>query len=121
VTEYATAAWPSEQRPGHAAPRLHRPRRGWVALLEVVLAVVAVWGAGRAFSAGTAQVTMTLTDGTTLTSVRYFGNWLTGSVALGTLAGLLLLDAVREALLAIRTRHKPARRAEQAGEPEPTG
>jgi hypothetical protein len=50
-----------------------------------------------------------LTDGTQLISTRNFGGRIGGAIGLGVVAALLLVDAVRQVLLATRTKHKKPR------------
>jgi hypothetical protein len=45
-------------------------------------------------------------DGAVLESHRYFGGLLAAAVGLGTLAAILLVDAVRQVSLAVRARHR---------------
>lgn len=97
----------------NSQPKLHRPWRGWVALIEVILAGVALWFAFPVWEAGVKTLTVQLSDGAVLTSTRYLGNWITASIGLGLLAALLLIDAVRQALLAIRTKHRAKPREDE--------
>jgi len=90
--------------------RLHQPWRALVALAEVVLAAVAIWGAFQLWDAGVKTLTVTLTDGTVLTSTRYLGNWMSGAIGLGVVAAILLVDALREVLLAMAAKHRTKRR-----------
>jgi hypothetical protein len=110
--------WPTEddgERENGANPaELHRPGRAVVAVVEVVLAGLAVWGAFACWSAGIATMSMALNDGTNLVSTRYEGNWMAGAIGLGTLAALLLVDAVREVLLATRAPHRKHRKAKKS-------
>lgn len=92
--------------------RLNQPVRAVVALVEVLLAAVAVWGAFRLWGAGVHTVVVRLTDGTVLTSTRWIGSWMAGAIGLGALAGLLVLDAVREVLLAVRVKRRRKSRDE---------
>ncbi|HVW43023.1 MAG TPA: hypothetical protein VHC18_16910 [Amycolatopsis sp.] len=90
--------------------KLHQPWRALVALAEVVLAAVAVWGAFQLWDAGVKTLTVTLTDGTVLTSTRYLGSWMSGAIGLGVVVAILLVDAVREALLAVHAKHRRKRK-----------
>ncbi|WP_236789773.1 hypothetical protein [Amycolatopsis sp. GM8] len=96
-------------------PKLHRPWRAWVALAEVILAAVAIWLAFPVWDLGVKTLTVHLSDGVVLTSTRNVGSWMAASIGLGLVAALLLTDAVRELLLAIRARH---RRKEREADPE---
>jgi hypothetical protein len=90
-------------------PKLHRPWRALVALAEVILAAVAIWLAFPLWHMGVKTLTVNLSDGVVLTSTRYIGSWMASAIGLGLLTALLLVDAVRELLLAARTRHRPER------------
>ncbi|UJW33751.1 hypothetical protein L3Q67_08275 [Saccharothrix sp. AJ9571] len=94
--------WPPEPAP--APHRLHRPRRAIVAVVELVLAGLAVWTATLAWAASVSTVRVRASDGAELTSYHYAGNWVLAAIALGLAATLLLVDAVRQVLLAVRTR-----------------
>jgi hypothetical protein len=86
---------------------LRRPWRAFVALGEVVLAGVVIWLAFACWHGGITTVTTTLTDGTQLTSIRYFSDRIAGAIGLGVVAALLLVDAFRQLWLAVRIRpHK---------------
>ncbi|SFQ65506.1 hypothetical protein SAMN05421810_111210 [Amycolatopsis arida] len=100
-------AWPG------AAPnrdRLHQPWRSAVALVEVVLAAGAGWLATVSWSTAVTPVVTRLADGTELASTHYAGNWVAMAIGLGTLAGLLVIDAVRQLLLAVRAPRRSRRR-----------
>jgi hypothetical protein len=86
--------------------RLNKPWRALVALAEVLLAGVAVWFAFDLWPRGVATIVTTLTDGRVLESTRYVGSWMAAAIGLGTLAALLVLDAIRQVALAVRTRPK---------------
>jgi hypothetical protein len=94
--------WPPEE-PGPRA-RLHKPWRTFAAAVEVVLAVVAGWAAYACWHSGVATVVTRTEDGAVLESHRYFGGLLAAAIGLGTVAALLLVDAVRQLALAIRAR-----------------
>lgn len=87
-------------------PKLHRPWRAVVALVEVVLAAVAIWVAFPLWSMGVKTLTVTAGDGAVLTSTRYIGSWIAAAIGLGLVSALLLTDAVREVVLAVRARHR---------------
>ncbi|MGK3207732.1 hypothetical protein [Amycolatopsis sp. MEPSY49] len=96
--------WPPEE-PGPQA-RLHKPWRTLVAVVEVVLAVAAGWAAYALWHGGRAIVVTRTDDGAVLESHRYFGGLLAAAIGLGTVAAILLVDAVRQLLLAVRARHR---------------
>ena len=95
-------------------PKLHQPWRALVALAEVVLAAVAIWGAFQLWDEGVKTLTVTLSDGAVLTSTRYLGNWMSGAIGLGVVSAVLLVDAVRQVLLAVRARHRRKRKNAEA-------
>lgn len=101
-------AWPAEPPP--PSERLHQPWRALVALVELGLAGLAFWTATLCWSNVVIPVVLRLADGTELTSTRYEGDWAAGAIGLGALACLLLVDAVRQLLLAVRTRRRPSRK-----------
>jgi hypothetical protein len=100
----------AELRPDESGPaaRLHKPWRTLVAVAEVVLAVLAGWGAYACWHSGVATVVTRTEDGAALESHRYFGGLLAGAIGLGTVAAILLVDAVRQLALALRARPRPA-------------
>jgi hypothetical protein len=97
---------------------LHRPVRAVVALVELLAAAAAVWGAFWAWPHGFATITTVVGDGTVLESQRTYGNWLGAAVGFGTLAALLAIDAVRQVLLAVWARPKRDRSSTVTGEGE---
>ncbi len=93
--------WPPEEtRP---AARLHKPLRALVGALELILAALAVWGVFACWKAGVVPLSITYGD-TTLESQRYFGGPLAGAIGLGVVAAILVVDAIRQFLLAIRAK-----------------
>jgi hypothetical protein len=99
--------WPPDESGPPA--RLHKPWRILVAVVEVVLAVAAGWGAYACWHGGKAVVVTLSGDGALLESHRYFGGLLAGAIGLGTVAAILLVDAVRQLTLALRARHRSAK------------
>jgi len=94
--------WPPEDtRP---AARLHKPLRAVVGAVELILAALAVWGAFACWKAGVVPVVITYSETTTLESQRYFGGPLAGAIGLGVLAAILVVDAIRQFLLAVRAK-----------------
>ena len=106
--------WPAEE-PDELTP-LHRPRRAFVTAAEVILAGLALWFAFVLWHSAMVTLTTTLSDGTQLVSSRYFGNRAAGAIGLGVLAVLLLLDAVRQLLLATRPRRRKAKVSKVEGQ-----
>lgn len=85
---------------------VHRPRRAIVALLELALVALAVWGAFAAWSQGMTEVTDPLMADGEASTVRYHGNWIASAIGLATVAALLVLDALRQCMLALSTRRR---------------
>ncbi len=88
------------------APRLHQPWRAFLALAEIAaaagLVIVAIW------SWRNASVPLEVspaTDGKPAEVVHQLrGSWIADSVIAATVAGILLLNAVRQLVLATRVR-----------------
>ncbi|MPZ84142.1 MAG: hypothetical protein GEV28_28585 [Actinophytocola sp.] len=108
ATEELVAPPPTERS------RLHRPWRALVALVELLVAGGLVLLAFWAWPRGFATITTVVGDGTELVSTRIYGNWLGGAIGFGTVAALLVLDALRQVVLAVRTRPKRAKRAKNS-------
>lgn len=85
---------------------LNKPVRGIVALVELLLAGVALWFAFDLWPRGVAPIVERLPNGLVLESTRWVGSWMAGAIGLGTVAALLVLDAIRQAILAVRARPK---------------
>jgi hypothetical protein len=101
VSDTATASWPD------VAPALNQPWRAWLALGEVVLAAVAVLVGIWCWHRGIVPIVTPTGNGTPpLVSVVFYGNWMSGAIGLCTVAALLVLDALREIVLAVRTRRR---------------
>ncbi len=94
--------WPPED--SRPAARLHKPLRAVVGAVELILAALAVWGAFACWKAGVVPVVITYGEATTLESQRYFGGPLAGAIGLGVLAAILVVDAIRQFLLAVRAK-----------------
>lgn len=87
-----------------AVPSLHQPKRALIAAGEVVAIVLLVLAARWCWERGVLQLEYPVEGKPPLTSTRYHGNWIGGSIALVTLAAVLLLDVVRQVILAVRAR-----------------
>ena len=88
-----------------APPRgLNQPWRGLVALAELVAAGLVLWAAFWCWSKADSTVTLVLGDGTELKSTRSIGHWMAAAIALGTVSAVLVLDALRQIVLAVRAR-----------------
>jgi hypothetical protein len=108
TTSSAPAARPAF---AHSGRRLHQPWRVVVALVELVVAVVAVLVAIGCWHHGVVPITTPFQPGKPpLASSRFLGNWMAGAIGLVTLAGILVADAVRELLLGLGTRRRPRTR-----------
>ncbi|MEU4444325.1 hypothetical protein AB0K14_18720 [Actinosynnema sp. NPDC050801] len=108
-----TAPTTPEPEPGPDAPTLHQPKRAFIAVGEVVLIALLVAAAVWCWNRGVVHYSYPVPDRPPLESTRFKGNWIGASVGLVTIAGVLLLDAVRQTLLAVRTRGR-----EQVEEPD---
>lgn len=100
----------TEQEPELPEPppyrdRLNQPRRALVGAAEVLAAAAMVWLAFWLWSKAPITITQAFPDGRPpFVSHRYFGHWMSLSILAGTVAAVLVLDAVREFLLAARIR-----------------
>jgi hypothetical protein len=84
-------------------PRLHQPRRALIAAGEVVAAVLVVLLAAWCWNRGVLRYEFPAPDRAPLESTRFLGNWIGAAAGLATVAGVLVLDAVRQLVLAVRT------------------
>jgi hypothetical protein len=84
--------------------RLNKPWRAFVALGELVAAAVAVWFAFDVWPLGVARIVERYPNDVVLESTRWVGSWISLALLLGTVGVLLVLDAVRQSLLAARAR-----------------
>lgn len=89
---------------------LNQPWRGLVALAELVVAALVLWAAFWCWDRADNTITLVLGDGTELKSVRTVGHWMAAGIALGTVSGVLVLDAVRQVVLAVRARPRRTRK-----------
>ena len=103
ATEELVAPPPTE--PGG----LHTPWRALAALGELVVAAVAVWFAFDVWPRGIAKVVEHYPNDITLESTRFVGSWMAFAVLLGTVGAVLVLDALRQVVLAVRARPKRGR------------
>lgn len=86
--------------------RLHQPRRGLVAAAEVVVAVLLVVAAFWCWGRGVVHYEFPIDGHSPLPATRLLGNWVGGAIGLAAVAALLLVDAFRQTLLAVRTRER---------------
>jgi hypothetical protein len=94
-------------------PKLNQPKRGLIAAGEGVLIVLLAFAAQYCWHRGIVRLEYPFDGHEPLVATRYFGNWIGGAVGLVTLAGALVLDAIRQVLLAVRTRsRKPPQAAD---------
>lgn len=103
-----------------SGPRLHQPWRFAVAAGEAVVAALAVVFALVLWRQGVTHMVTPLGGGRPpLVSTIFYGNWMSYAIALVTVAAFLVLDGIREVLLAARTRNRP-QPPEQTVAPPPT-
>jgi hypothetical protein len=94
-----------EQHPETGPVRLNQPWRFAIAAGEVVVAAVAVVFSVLCWHRGVTTMVTPLGNGQPpLVSTIFYGNWMAAGVGLVTLAAFLVLDAIRETILAIRTK-----------------
>jgi hypothetical protein len=86
--------------------KLNQPKRALVAAAELLVAAALIWLAFWLWPNGMATITTVLEDGRTLVSHRYYGHWMSLSILSGTVAGVLVVDAIRQLTLAARARPK---------------
>jgi hypothetical protein len=109
VTEPETVVEDEPETPPPAGPSLHQPKRWLIAAGEVVAIVLLTWLAVWCWNRGVVKLAYPLIEGREpLISTRYHGNWLGTAGGALTLAVILALDAVRQVLLALRTRPQKA-------------
>lgn len=108
-----------DRRAGAGRGRLHQPRRIAVAVVELAVAAVAVWGAFLLWGSAVRDVTVRLDDGSTLTSRVYEGDLIGLAVALGALAAVLLIDAVRQVMLGVAAKGKKPKKRKRPDADEP--
>jgi hypothetical protein len=96
------------QEPEFPAPvrgGLNQPRRALVGAAEVVVAGLLVWLGFWLWSKSGVTVVQTFDDGRApFVSHRLYGHWMALSILSATVAAVLLLDAVRQFVLAIQAR-----------------
>ena len=85
---------------------LNQPWRGLVALGEVVAATLVLWAAFWCWSKADHTITLVLGNGSKIELTRSYGHWMAAAIGLGTVSGVLVLDALRQTVLAIRARPK---------------
>lgn len=100
----AEPAWPQQDELSDG--RVNRPWRAVAALVELVLAGAAGWGASWAWSHVVTTIAFDAGGEQVLTSRLISGPWTAAAIGFGLLAALLLVDAFRELVLAVRARHK---------------
>jgi hypothetical protein len=99
---------PPTGRPTSGHPGLNQPWRGLVAVGEVVVAVVAVVFGVVCWHNGITTMVTPLGNGQPpLVSTIFLGNWMAAGIGLVVVAAFLVLDALRQTLLAVRTRRRP--------------
>ncbi|MFC7341598.1 hypothetical protein [Saccharopolyspora griseoalba] len=94
---------PDEPEPRSGA-RLNQPWRAALAGLELIAAIALVLFALWAWQRGVVTIHLPGPDGSREVVTRSVGSWLTGAVGAVTLGGLLVIDAIRQLVLAFRAR-----------------
>jgi hypothetical protein len=89
---------------------LNRPWRALVAGGELVVAALLLWAAYLCWPLGVAEVVQNSSDGRRVVTTQYYGGWIAVAVLLGTICAVLVVDAVRQLVLAVRARPKRTRR-----------
>lgn len=119
AAEGSRSAQRSADGPRRARGRLHQPWRVVVALVELVLAAVAVVVAFPVWNSSIREVTVQASDGADLTSRVYEGSGIALAVALGAVALVLVIDAIRQLMLGIAAKgRKPKKRANPDPDPD---
>ncbi len=115
MTEAVTEPETVVEEPQEALPAgqgLHQPKRWLVAAGEAVAIVLLVLAAVWCWNRGVVSLEYPIDGREPLISTRYHGNWLGTAAAALTLAVVLAVDAVRQVLLAVRTRPQKAAEAD---------
>lgn len=85
--------------------RLNQPRRAFIGVAELAVAGFLIWLGFWLWSKAPVTITQSFGDGRPpYVSHRYFGHWMSLAILSGTVAAVLLLDAVRQFVLAVRAR-----------------
>lgn len=110
----------TDVEPGFIVPqnRLNQPWRAVVAVVELVLAGLAVWLSFRLWADVVTVIPMPDGDGGHVDLTHHDGGLVAAAIALGLAAALLVVDAVRQLLLALRVR--PRRRTADDEDPWPS-
>lgn len=98
----STAQTPPETELDATRSRANQPWRGGLAAAELVLAALLLVAAGWCWHRGVLPIPMPAPGGGTDVVTRMYGSWIGTAIALGGLAALLVVDAARELLLALR-------------------
>lgn len=91
--------------PDTSGARLNQPWRAALAAGEIVVAALLVFAAVRLWRVGVTTLVTPLGQGRSpLVATIFYGNWMLYAILLVTAAAILALDAIREVVLAVRTR-----------------
>ncbi|HVK22205.1 MAG TPA: hypothetical protein VM677_12685 [Actinokineospora sp.] len=99
VTEDTDLAWPDREG------TVNQPRRAIVAVALVVAAALLGWLAVWMWGKGVDPIGM-VRGRPDLVVDRFHGQWVAGAVAVAVVALILVLDAVRQLVLAVRSRSR---------------
>ncbi|MEV4317732.1 hypothetical protein [Actinocrispum sp. NPDC049592] len=84
---------------------LNQPRRAIAGAAEIVVTGALVWLAFWLWSKSGVTVTQSFDDGRPpYVSHRLYGHWMALSILSATVAGILLVDAIRQFILAVQAR-----------------
>jgi hypothetical protein len=109
---------PASARPADPA-RLNQPWRGLIAVGELVVAAVLVVIAVACWHRGVTTMVTPLGAGQPpLYSTIFYGSWMAAAIGLVTVAAFGVLDAIRQILLALRTRRRAEPPLVTVAEPE---
>ncbi len=101
MSEDQSGAGAAESSGSSRAARLNQPWRGAVAVVEVLVAALLLVAVPWVWQRGIVPIQLQA-RGSAGTVTRDIGSWLAIAIAMGTVAAVLLLNALRQLLLALR-------------------